>query len=107
MREIIGGSSRELMDALCQRFIASGNYREIFDILSSVEGLNKRVQNLASCGWLDGRFDVPESSISRAIHTVVKALEDLLLNAMEGNDLSELARNGHVLYQVAPDVALQ
>lgn len=107
LKEIIGRSSRERMDALCQCFIASGNYQEISNTLSLVEALNKRIRNVAFHRWSESGTDVPKTLISQAIHTVVKALEDLLLNAMEGNDLSQLVQNGLLLYQVVPDVTLQ
>lgn len=48
-----------------------------------------------------------EGLLSKAICTVVKVLEDDLLNAMEGTDVGVLERKGLLLYQVAPDVILQ
>ena len=47
-----------------------------------------------------------ESPLLKAIHSITKALEDLLLNAMEGANVSDLACGGLLLYQVAPDVML-
>ena len=106
LKEVIGISSHKRMDALCQHFIASGDYQDIYHTLSLVEGLYKRVRNLASYNELLGGSDISESSISRAIRTIIKVLEDLLLNAMEGNDISKLARDGLLLYQAASDVRL-
>ena len=48
-----------------------------------------------------------EGLLSKAIHTIVKVLEDDLLNAMEGTDVGALERKGLLLYQVVPDVILQ
>ena len=89
-KEIIGRSSHEWTDALCQHFIALGNYQDISNTLSLVEALNKCICNMAFHRWQESGTDIPKNFISQAIHTVVKMLEDLLLNAMEGNDLNQL-----------------
>ncbi|KAH0839409.1 hypothetical protein J3R83DRAFT_139 [Lanmaoa asiatica] len=106
LRDIIGASSREWLNALCECFLSSGNYTEINDVLSVVEGLYSHVQKLASKHWGPGVIEAPESALSKSIRTIIKMLEDLLLNAMEGNDVRRLASRGLLLFQVAPDVRL-
>ncbi|KAF8547237.1 hypothetical protein OG21DRAFT_1527300 [Imleria badia] len=71
LADIIGGSLR---------------YQEIYDTLSIVEGLVKRMHNLASKNWTWSRSmtQVPESTLSKTMCMVIRSLEDLLLNAMEG-----------------------
>ncbi|KAG6377891.1 hypothetical protein JVT61DRAFT_14678 [Boletus reticuloceps] len=104
LKVIIGGSLRERMKALYKRFLSSGNYGEIYNTLSAVEPIEKEIRSLA---FAEGDGMDLESSLFKTIRTVVKVLEDLLLNAMEGTDVSELERKGLLLYQVVPDVVLQ
>ena len=75
-------------------------------MLSVVEGLYSHVQKLASEHWKPGITEAPESALSKSIRTIIKMVEDLLLNAMEGDDVRKLASQGLLLFQVAPDVRL-
>lgn len=108
LKEIIGQSLRKRMEGLCQGFISSGEYSEIYETLSAVEVLIERVKRLESESapesWGNPK---PESTLSRVTHAVVKVLEDLLLNAMDDVDVGERARKGLLLYQIAPDITLQ
>ncbi|KAF8125738.1 hypothetical protein EV363DRAFT_1175664 [Boletus edulis] len=104
LKVIVGGSLRERMKALYKRFLSSGNYSEIYNTLSAVEPIEKEIRSLA---FAEGDGMDLESSLFKTIRTVVKVLEDLLLNAMEGTDVSQLERKGLLLYQVVPDVVLQ
>ncbi|KAF8120429.1 hypothetical protein EV363DRAFT_1156167 [Boletus edulis] len=107
LKEIIGTSSRERLHALCEGFLSSGKYTKIYDTLTVVEGLDARMRKLAYKNWIPpDMMNAPETSLSKSIRTVVKVLEDLLMNAMEGTDVKELARRGMLLYQVAPDVTI-
>lgn len=107
LKDIIGPSSQAWMKALCRSFISSMEYREISHMLSVIEQLQERAQKLTwNHWWHTGQFDVPESSLSKAIQTVIKVLENLLLSMMEGADVNDLACRGLLLYQVAPDVTL-
>ena len=93
------------MDGLCKSFISSGDYQDISKVHSAIEALSNRLHKLTS----NYRFnvgDAPESILSKSIRSIIKALEDLLLNAMEGTDVNNLACRGLLLYQVAPDIML-
>lgn len=94
--------------ALYEGFLSSGEYTEINNTLSGLEALHKRIQTLDSVNWTpaSSAVAVMESALSLAIHNVIKALEDLLLNIMEGTDMKNLALQGLLLFQVAPDVTL-
>ncbi|KAF8135382.1 hypothetical protein EV363DRAFT_1158796 [Boletus edulis] len=85
LKSIIGSSSRQKIQALCDRFIDSGNYREIYSTLSAVEELDTRLQKLTTIHLRNGGSDsISESATQTSIRAVIKALEDLLVNAMEG-----------------------
>lgn len=96
---------RARMTALCESFISSGNYNEIYDTLSAVEPIEADIRKLPPSKG-DGHGEESETSLYKVTRTVVRVLEDLLLNAMEGTDVSELERKGLLLYQAAPDVLL-
>lgn len=51
-------------------------------------------------------MQVPESTLSKTMRMVIRSLEDLLLNAMEGASVSDLMHKGLLLFQVVPDVVL-
>ncbi|KAN0086067.1 hypothetical protein V8E55_007201 [Tylopilus felleus] len=96
LNEIIGRSSHERLATLYQRYIAFGNFQKISDTLASVEVLNQHIWSLTLyvSGWLESGTNIPGGSISQAICNVIRVLEDLLLNAIEGNDLkSEISYN--------------
>ncbi|KAF8132752.1 hypothetical protein EV363DRAFT_1295609 [Boletus edulis] len=85
LKSIIGSSSRQKIQALCDRFIDSGNYREIYSTLSAVEELDTRLRKLTTIHLRNGGSDsISESATQTSIRAVIKALEDLLVNAMEG-----------------------
>lgn len=73
--------------------------------LNAVEVLNNRLSKLFPCHW-SNKGEILEWPLSKTICSVVKVLEDVLINAMEGMDVSDLKRRGLLLYQVAPDIAL-
>ncbi|KAG6379552.1 hypothetical protein JVT61DRAFT_10051 [Boletus reticuloceps] len=75
------------------------------NVLTAVEALNDRLCKLFPCHW-SNRGETLERPLSKTIRSVVKVLEDLLINAMEGTDVSDLEHRGLLLYQVAPDIAL-
>ena len=106
LRTFIGASLCERLNALCESFLSLGNYTEINDVLSMVEGLYSRVQKLASEHWKPGATEALESALSKSIRTIIKMVEDLLLNTMEGNDVRKLVSQGLLLFQVAPNVRL-
>lgn len=92
------------MQVLCKRYIALHDYKEIYNTLSEIEALKKRLKEITP--MLHWRSDATECPLSKGIHTVTKLLENLLLSAMESEDLHELLHKGLLLYQVAPDIIL-
>ena len=105
LKDLIGMSFRLRMDDLCQSFVSSRDYQDISKVLLLVEGLSKRSHNLSFHGW-SRLADTPQSTLSQTIHSIIRALEDLLMNAMEGMDVGDLACRGLMLYQTIPDVVL-
>lgn len=93
------------MDDLCKPFISSGNCQDLLKAHSVIEVLSECMRKLTSGCWANG-VDVPESPLAKSIHSIVKVLEDLILSAIEGMDVSRIAQSGLLLYQVAPDIAL-
>ena len=75
------------------------------NVLTAVEALNNCLCKLFACHW-SNRGQRLERPLSKAICSIVKALEDLLMSPMEGTDVSDLERRGLLLYQVAPDITL-
>ena len=101
LKDIIGQSLCQHMEVLCKEYISTGEYKNIDNIHITVKVLYERMRKLT-------RDYLPmESPLSRAICTVLKVLEDLLLNAMGGEDVGEKERRGLLLYQAAPDIILQ
>lgn len=108
-----GGSFRQRMQTLCDSLIASGDYKEVYDILSAVEALEARLGKItfARARVQQGSFvsdseQSPTRSLQKTIRTIERSLEDLLMSAMEGLDVSQLAHRGLLLYQNAPDITL-
>ena len=91
------------MMVLCDGFLSTGNYNEIYDTLSAVEPIEADIQKLHP---FEGHGEDSTTSLYKVTRTVVRVLEDLLLNAMEGTDVSELEHKGLLLYQAVPDVLL-
>ena len=89
------------MEVLCKEYISTGEYKNIDNIHITVKVLYERMRKLTR------DYPPTESPLSRAIRTVLKVLEDLLLNAMGGEDVGEKERRGLLLYQAAPDIILQ
>ncbi|KAG6369537.1 hypothetical protein JVT61DRAFT_14286 [Boletus reticuloceps] len=107
LREIIGQSLRQCMEALCKEYMSTGEYRKIYDTLTAVEKLSEETRKLSSgLGYTKDYLPI-ESPLSRTMCTVSKVLEDLLLNAMEGEEMGEKEQKGLLLYQAAPDIILQ
>lgn len=94
------------MEVLCKEYISTGEYRTTYDTLAAVEKLSKNMRKLTSGHGYTKDYLPTESPLSRTIRTVLKVLEDLLLNAMEGEDIREKEQRGLLLYQAAPDIIL-
>ncbi|KAG6369860.1 hypothetical protein JVT61DRAFT_13420 [Boletus reticuloceps] len=107
LKDIIGQSLRQRLEVLCKEYISTGEYKNIDDTHITVEVLSERMRKIMSGPRHTRDYPPTESWLSRAIRTVLKVLEDLLLNAMEGEDVGEKARRGLLLYQAAPDIILQ
>ena len=77
------------MDSLCKPLISSGDYQDIMNVLTTVNALNNHLCKLFTCHW-SNRGQRLDWLLSKAIHSIVKALEDLLMSAMKGTDVSDL-----------------
>ena len=107
LKEIISPSLRQRMGVLCKEYISTGEYKTIYDTLTAVEKVSKETRKLTSgCGYTK-HYLPTQSPLSQAMHTALRVLEDLLLNVMEGEDVSEKERRGLLLYQAVPDIILQ
>ena len=62
LKQITGKSCHSLMDTLCQEYIQSGDYSQIWNILHKVEGLEMQVCKLYWQYW-DGSSDDPTKRI--------------------------------------------
>lgn len=85
------------MDTLCQEYIHSGDYLQIWSILSKVEGLESQVHKLHWQNWDD--WDDPTKDMFDRIHLISHILEELLMNAMEGVDMTQMYMRGVLLFQ--------
>ena len=85
------------MDTLCRKYIETKDYTEIWDVLTKVEGLEKRARTLK---WqhFDDSTD-PTKETYKHIHFTSHILEDLLTRAMEGKNLAQAHSRGGLLYQ--------
>jgi len=85
------------MDTLCQKYIETKDYTEIWDVLTKVKGLEKRARTLK---WqhLDDSTDPTKETYDRICFTS-RILEDLLMRAMEGENLAQVHLRGVLLYQ--------
>lgn len=107
LKGIIGQSLRQHMEVLCREYISTGKYKNINDTHTTVEVLSERMRKVMSGPRQTRDYPPTESWLSRAICTVLKVLEDLLLNAMEGEDVDKKEQRGLLLYQAVPDIILQ
>jgi len=98
LKQITGKSCRSLMDALCQEYMQSGDYSQIWNILREVEGLETRVHKLYWQYW-DGSSNDPTKNIFDRIQSVARILEDLLMHAMDGTDVAKMYMKGAFLFQ--------
>ena len=101
LREIIGESCQSLMDTLCQEYIHSGDYSQIWNVLSKVEELEMRVCKLHWQQYWDDPED-PTKGMFKHIHLISRVLENFLMHAMEGVDMCEMYGRGVLLFQNYP-----
>jgi len=85
------------MDALCQGFMNSGDYSKILNVLSEVQSLESRVRML-HWQYVD-HLDNPTKGTFDQIRLLSSILEDLLMNAMEGADVTQMYTRGNLLFQ--------
>ncbi|KAF8837381.1 hypothetical protein BDN67DRAFT_1013925 [Paxillus ammoniavirescens] len=95
--EITGTSCREFVESLCKEYIRSGDHSNIYRAVSSMEELDQRVQAIRKV--LAYRCDDHTAGIQDRIRSVNRVLEDILLHAMEGNNIADLWGWGLLLYQ--------
>ena len=102
LKGIIGESCHLFMDTLCRNYTDSGDYSEIWGVLTQVEGLESRVRTLKyQLGHWDDSNDLTKKTFDR-IRLTSRILEDLLTNAMEGADVAEMHARGVLLFQNYP-----
>ena len=101
LQQITGKSCHSLMDTLCQEYIQSRDYSEIWNILCKVEGLELWVRKLY-WQYQDGSSDDPTKDIFNRIQSVACILEDLLMHAMDGTDVAKMYTRGAFLFQNSP-----
>ena len=101
LREIIGESCWSLMDTLCQEYIHSGDYSQIWNVLSKVEELETWVRKLHWQQYWDDPED-PTKGMFECIHSISRVLENLLTHAMEGVDMCKMYGRGVLLFQNYP-----
>jgi len=101
LQQITGKLCHLLMDTLCQEYIQSGDYSEIWNILRKVEGLESRVCKLY-WQYRDGSSDDPTKDIFNHIQSVARILKDLLMHAMDGTDVVKMYTRGAFLFQNSP-----
>jgi len=88
------------MDTLCWKYIETKDYMEIWDVLTKVEGLEKQACTLK---WqhFDDSTDPTKETYDHICFTS-RILEDLLMRAMEGENLAQVHSRGVLLYQNYP-----
>jgi len=101
LKQITGKSCRLLMDTLCQEYIQSRDYSQIWSILHEVEGLETQVHTLYWQYW-DGTSNDPTKNIIDRIQLIARILEDLLMHAMGSTDVAEMYTRGAFLFQNLP-----
>ena len=102
LKGIIGESCYLFMDTLCRHYTDSGDYSEIWGVLTQVKGLESRVRTLKyQLGHWDDSNDPTKKTFDRICLTSC-ILEDLLMNAMEGADVAEMYARGVLLFQNYP-----
>lgn len=102
LQSLIGGSSRQFSESLCIDYTQNGNdYSTIYGAVTVIEQLYAQLRG--GIHWSSTPSD-EEDNFSRKLRLVTRHLEDLLLNAMEGNDILDLHSRGLLLYQSTDDV---
>ncbi|KAF8131970.1 hypothetical protein EV363DRAFT_1164363 [Boletus edulis] len=100
LQRIIGKSSRKFVNSLCDEYLKNSDYSNIYSSLTALERLEGRLRTIQ---WtaMQGHEG---TATAQKVRMVTWILEDLLLNAMEGNDISDLRHRGLLLYQSVDDV---
>lgn len=97
LKELIGGSCHSLMDTLCRQYIETEDYSQIWDVVSKVQSLEKRVRTLKWQNY-DDSTDPTKETWDR-IRFTEGILEDLLMRAMEGENIAQMYSRGVLLFQ--------
>jgi len=96
LKDLTGELWQLFMDALCQDFMNSGDYSKISNVLSEVQSLESRVCML-HWQYVD-HLDNPTKGTFDQICLLSSILEDLLMNAMEGTDVTQMYTRGNLLF---------
>lgn len=102
LQHTIRGLSRQFVESLCNKYLQSGdgNYSKIYNTLTTIEQLECWLRAVQSA-VLQGNVG---ADTAQKLRVVICILEDLLLNAMEGNDISDLQGHGVLFYQSVDNV---
>ena len=84
LRHVIGGSSRRFAETLYNEYLESGDYSNIDCVVTAVTSNLGRALFSASSQGNEG------TDIAQKLRVVIRALQDLLHNVTEGNDVSDL-----------------
>ncbi|KAG6372724.1 hypothetical protein JVT61DRAFT_7497 [Boletus reticuloceps] len=100
LQRITGKSSRKFVNSLCDEYLKNSDYSNIYSSLTALEQLEGRLRAI--------QWAAPQghegTATAQKVRMVTRILEDLLLNAMEGNNISDLRHRGLLLYQSVDDV---
>ncbi|KAF8136191.1 hypothetical protein EV363DRAFT_1395331 [Boletus edulis] len=100
LQHTIRGSSYQFAETLCNEYLESGDYSNIDSTVTAVTQLESRLHTF--------RLALPQGNegadIALRLRVVIRVLDDLLLNAMVGNNISDLQHQGVLLYQSVDDV---
>lgn len=105
LQEIIGGSSRQFAETLCNEYLKTNDYSSIYAAVTAVERLEARLRAVQPISQRGLGIQVGQGAdLTQKMRLVTRILENLLLNAMEGNNISDLHNRGLLLYQSVADV---
>jgi len=85
------------MDTLCRQYIKTEDYSQIWDVVTKVQSLEKRVHTLKWQNYDDSTNPMKETW--DCIHFTEGILEDLLMRAMEGKNIAQMYSRGVLLFQ--------
>ncbi|KAF8415323.1 hypothetical protein L210DRAFT_3657622 [Boletus edulis BED1] len=95
LQNLTGGSLRLWVESLCTDYVKSNDYSNINNSHNAIGTLEAELQAIRRTT----KRDHNGAHIAERLRLVSRILEDLLLHAMEGNDIVDLRGRGVLLYQ--------